>query len=1742
MTISGSLVQGQTLTVVSTLADSDGLGSIGYQWQADDRDLSEATGSTLLLTESLVGKTIKVTASYVDGHGASERVASNATGNVANLNDTPTGSVIIRGSAVQNATLTATHTLEDADGMGTVGYRWQANGVDIANATGNTMVLMEAQVGKIITVVAAYTDGHGTLEGVTSGATGVVGNVNESPAGLVTIGGTVIQGATLTAANTLADTDGLGTISYRWQANGVDITNATGQTLVLSGSQVGKTIGVVASYTDGHGTDERVASTATGSVTNAITISGTATKGYTLAVVNNLASVSGISLIGYQWQADGSDIGGATGSTLVLSSREVGKAVTVTANYSGPSGTPERISSSATAPVENFNYPPTAVSNTLTTNEDTALVLSASNFGFSDVDSPAMTAVTITSSVTYGALQTSSNASLIDGSLWTNVSANQVISKAVLDAGGLRFSPAAHASGTPYAQFGFKVSDGTDDSVNAYTMTVNVTPVNDNPSSVHSSISVPRGIISKTISSSDLRADDVDNTPAQVTFTLASLPSAGTLSRSGNSLAVGSTFTQADIDSGFVTYTHSGGTATTDSFEYTLSDGVGGVASGNIFNVNVFPANPPTSLQLNPAAGAGSFTVAPGNALVGGLGGSTGYGEEVFSASDDTYWPRDVSSVFENGFNFLGTNYSASTGFFVGSNGYVTFGTGSSSFTNWTMAASSIPMVAGLFCDIDTRKGGFVAFDVDTASPTQVVTITYANVAPYSTTYGGSGANSFQIRLHDLGSGSFGVELRYASMGWDGYAATAGWTAGSNRGYDNVPGSGSTMLNAPTVSNFNHPGVDAWIISNTATVGDGGQGRVQMVEGASAGTIVALLSAQDPDANETLTYSLTNNDSGHFSILNNNGTYFLRVENGSDILYSQATSRTVGIRVTDSTGLYYETNAQIQVNQKVTSTSGGAVSILEDSPAPQEANIRVTPATLVDSSSGLSATQARIVSVTGGVLTQGSDGAAIAVGSSGTLLSLTDGHLDLRFTPSANRDVDVTFEYALVNPANTAVNFGSTVAGIVMTGVNDAPSSGGDVTVTDTNNVAVSILEDSSASTAANIRLTVASLWDVDAWQTPSAVRIVSVTGGTLLQGDGSAITLGTDGSRLSLTNKHLDLRFTPELNRDYSATFQYVVVDAGDSTVNSASSTATVAITAVDDSPVASDISVSTNNGQDVEVELFATDVDQHEGGLYYIYTQPSHGTLTGDGSSLIYTPSGTWSGTDTFTYYADDGYSNSNQATGTITVNSLYNPVGEWLFSGNANDRVSGYHGVVVNATATSNRNQISDQAYHFASGVDDYIRVDMDVNPGNMTSMTMTAWVKADTPNGGVQTILSHDDGGHDRGLGIEMVDGVGKWSVYTGGSGTGVLTATEAVVGSDWTFLSVVYDGSTNTVELFVNGYLFDSSSTDMGAGLPYFYLGKNPTLGAEFNGTIDDVRVYDRGMTAEEINALFNSGTTDPIVFDTNGDGIHLQTGPGLDIRFAMSPDGRVIPSAWLDSTDGFLVLDKNANGQVDDITELFSKFFVSGASTGMEALATLDVNGDCVLDGRDQDFSRLALWQDANSNGVTDSGELTNLAQRQIDHISLASEKVNEVVNGGLILSKGTATSVDGSAVHFAEVGLNDLEWATPEEPSGTQDKGIASGDMFEKQFVALMESIEQSVPKGSDDPQGVFNLLQEINGQSPNLWPAGSSDLVEQAHAHLYGDDGNSLSPTDGEAKDYGMSPFLVDSHDLWAHANAVM
>lgn len=139
--------------------------------------------------------------------------------------------------------------------------------------------------------------------------------------------------------------------------------------------------------------------------------------------------------------------------------------------------------------------------------------------------------------------------------------------------------------------------------------------------------------------------------------------------------------------------------------------------------------------------------------------------------------------------------------------------------------------------------------------------------------------------------------------------------------------------------------------------------------------------------------------------------------------------------------------------------------------------------------------------------------------------------------------------------------------------------AGGDATVTDLGGGASNVIENGREPESPNIRLTVPTLED-DGGSVPNSIRIISVTGGILQQGNGSAITLGASGTILVLSSGHEDFRFTPTANRKTDANFSYAVVDPDNTANNSDPSVATIPIEENDVAPILKTASGSTGTG----------------------------------------------------------------------------------------------------------------------------------------------------------------------------------------------------------------------------------------------------------------------------------------------------------------------------------------------------------------------------------------------------------------------------------------------------------------------------------------------------------------------------------------------------------------------------------
>jgi hypothetical protein len=245
----------------------------------------------------------------------------------------------------------------------------------------------------------------------------------------------------------------------------------------------------------------------------------------------------------------------------------------------------------------------------------------------------------------------------------------------------------------------------------------------------------------------------------------------------------------------------------------------------------------------------------------------------------------------------------------------------------------------------------------------------------------------------------------------------------------------------------------------------------------------------------------------------------------------------------------------------------------------------------------LSATDGEANPLTYTVLSQPTNGTL-----SGTAPNVT-------YTPAANYSGPDSFTFkandGLLDSAPATVS-------ITVTAVNDAPVANGQ---------SVSTAED----TAKAITLTASDA-----------------------EGSALAYTIVTNPASGTLSGTAPNLTYTPAANYNGPAGFTFRV---NDGTVNSATATVSITVTAVNDAPVATPQNVSIAHNTATAITLAGTDVDGNPLS-YTVATQPTRGTLSGTAPNLTYTPTSGSSGPDSFTFKVNDGNVDSATATVSITI----------------------------------------------------------------------------------------------------------------------------------------------------------------------------------------------------------------------------------------------------------------------------------------------------------------------------------------------------------------------------------------------------------------------------------------------------------------------------------------------------------
>ena len=163
---------------------------------------------------------------------------------------------------------------------------------------------------------------------------------------------------------------------------------------------------------------------------------------------------------------------------------------------------------------------------------------------------------------------------------------------------------------------------------------------------------------------------------------------------------------------------------------------------------------------------------------------------------------------------------------------------------------------------------------------------------------------------------------------------------------------------------------------------------------------------------------------------------------------------------------------------------------------------------------------------------------------------------------------------------------------------------------------------------------------------------------------------------------------------------------------------------------------------------------------------------------------------------------------------------------------------------------------QALSF-DGVDDYVDCGGDASLKPILQISVEAWIKFYSLIAGVRFLSDwHQSSTADRWLFYSAITDEVQWYLCNAGAGT--ASVGYSITAGIWYHIVGIYDGSN--MKLFINGNLVGSNpiSGELNSGTGTVRFGKQAEAGDCLDGLIDEVRLYNRALSAQEIQWLYQS--------------------------------------------------------------------------------------------------------------------------------------------------------------------------------------------------------------------------------------------------------------------------------------------
>ena len=318
-----------------------------------------------------------------------------------------------------------------------------------------------------------------------------------------------------------------------------------------------------------------------------------------------------------------------------------------------------------------------------------------------------------------------------------------------------------------------------------------------------------------------------------------------------------------------------------------------------------------------------------------------------------------------------------------------------------------------------------------------------------------------------------------------------------------------------------------------------------------------------------------------------------------------------------------------------------------------------------------------------------------------------------------------------------------------------------------------------------------------------------------------------------------------------------------------------------------------------------------------------------------------------------------------GQVPTNGL---IAYFPFNGNANDLSgNGSNGTVTGATLTSDRFGNSNTAYSF-DGTNSYIDAVLPNIPKNNSSRTISGWFKTNDafsdPNKYQVSIFNYGTLAKLQRLSLSVYS-KGYLEAITGSdfSNDDFYVNNFNYSNNDWYFFTVTYDGTQ--LSIYVNGKFVDQKAVNLNTVGTLFRIGQRisgDNTKEGFKGTIDDIAIWDRVLTPEEISALYTP---------ENAENYTLIPDPNFEQKLIDSGiDNGAIDGKVLTSKISNVKILNVTNRNISDLTGIENFVSLTDLYCGQNSLSALNVSKNKALTTLDCNNNKITSLDVSNNTAL----------------------------------------------------------------------------------------------------------------------------------------------------------------------------